>query len=48
MLSVDRDADAAGETRIRIRRNKFRQLVPLLANKDISLKVRGRLYSSCA
>jgi len=27
--------------------NKFRQLVPLLTNKDISLKVRGRLYSSC-
>jgi len=27
--------------------NKFRQLVPLLINKDISLIVRGRLYSSC-
>jgi len=27
--------------------NKFRQLVPLLTNKDISLTVRGRLYSSC-
>jgi len=26
--------------------NKFRQLVPLLTNKDISLIVRGRLYSS--
>jgi len=26
--------------------NKFRQLVPLLTNKDISLTVRGRLYSS--
>jgi len=24
-----------------------RQLVPLLTNKDISLTVRGRLYSSC-
>jgi len=30
MLSVDGDADAAVETRIRIGRNKFRQLVPLL------------------
>jgi len=47
MLSVDGDADAAVETRIRIGWNKFRQLVPLLTNKDISLIVRGRLYSSC-
>jgi len=35
------------ETRIRTGWNKFRQLVPLLTNKDISLIVRGRLYSSC-
>jgi len=45
MLSVDGDADAALETRIQIGWNKFRQLVPLLTNKDISLIVRGRLYS---
>ena len=31
----------------RIGWNKFRQLVPLLTNKDISLTVRARLYSSC-
>ena len=36
MLSVDGDADAAVEARIRIGRNKFRQLVPLLTNKDVS------------
>jgi len=47
MMSVDGDADAAVETRIRIGWNKFRQLAPLLTNKDISLTVRGRLYSSC-
>ena len=47
MLSVDGDANAAVETRIRIGWNKFRQLVPLLTNKDISLIVRGRLYSGC-
>ena len=47
MLSVEGDADVAVETRIRIGWNKFRQWVPLLTNKDISLKVRGRLYSSC-
>ena len=47
MLSVEGDADAAVETSVRIGWNKFRQLVPLLTNKDISLTVRGRLYSSC-
>jgi len=47
MFSVDGDADAAVENRIRTGWNKFRQLVPLLTNKDISLKVRGRLYSGC-
>jgi len=47
MLSVDGDADAAVETRIRIGWSKFRQLVLLLTNKDVSLIMRGRLYSSC-
>jgi len=46
MLSVDGGDDAAVEARIRIGCNKFRQLVPLLTNKDISLIVIGRLYSS--
>ena len=35
------------KTRIKIGWDKFRQLVPLLTSKDISLIVRGRLYSSC-
>jgi len=43
MLSVDGDADAAVEARIRSGWNKFRQLVPLLINSDISLIRRGRL-----
>jgi len=47
MLSVDRDADAAVKARIQIGWNKFRQLVPLLTNSDISLIRRGRFYSSC-
>ena len=38
---------AVVEARIRIGWNKFRQLVPLLTNKDVSLIMRGRLYSSC-
>jgi len=46
-LSVDGNADAAVEARIQIGWNKFRQLVPLLTNRDISLIRRGRLYSSC-
>jgi len=47
MLSVDGDADAAVKARIQFGWNKFRQLVPLLTNRDILLIRRGRLYSSC-
>jgi len=47
ILSVDGDADAAVEARIRIGWNKFRQLVALLISRDISLIKRGRLYCSC-
>jgi len=47
MLSVDGDADAAVEARVRIGWNKFRQLVPLLTSRDISLIRREKLYSSC-
>ena len=46
-MSVGGDADAAVENRIQIGWNEFRQLVPLLTNKDISLKVRGRLNTGC-
>jgi len=35
------------ENRILIGWNKFRHLVPLLTSTDISLTVRGILYSSC-
>ena len=45
MLSVDGDGDAAVEARVRIGWNKFRQLLPLLTNKDVSLIMRGRLYT---
>ena len=44
---MDGDADAAVEARIRTGWNKFRHLVPLLTNRDISLIRTGRLYSSC-
>ena len=45
--SVAGDADAAVEARIRNGWNKFRQLVPLLIKRDISLIRTWRLYSSC-
>jgi len=45
MLSVDGDADAAVEARIRIGWNKFRHLLPLLTNMDISLIMRVKGYS---
>jgi len=45
MQTVDGDADADVEARIRIGWNKFRQLVPLLTNKDVSLIMRRRLYN---
>jgi len=44
---VEGDADVVVEARMRIGWNKFRQLVPLLTNKDVSLIMRGRLSSSC-
>ena len=43
-MSVAGDADATVEARNRIGWNKFRQLVPLLTNRDIPLIRRGRLY----
>ena len=42
MMSVDRDDDATVETRILTGWNKFRQLIPVLTNKYISLIVKGR------
>ena len=46
MLSVEGDTDAAVEARIRVGWNKFRQLVPLLTSKDLSLIRRGKLYDA--
>ena len=48
MLSIDDDADAAVETRIRTGWNKLRQLVPLLSNKDISMTLRKIVQQLCA
>jgi len=47
MLSVDGDAAAPVEARVHKGWNKFRQLVPLLSNKHVSLLMRRKLYRSC-
>ena len=44
ILSVDTDAV---EVRVRKRQNKFRHLMPLATNMDVSLLMRGKLYRSC-
>jgi len=46
MLGVGGNAAVAVGTGVRIRWGEFRQLVPLLANRNVSLIVRGRLCSS--
>jgi len=47
MPSTDGDADAAVEAEVRNGWNKFRQFVPLLTSKDISILTRGKSYRSC-
>jgi len=47
MLSVDDNADAAVEARVCNGWNKFRHLVRLLTNKDVSLLMRRKLYTCC-
>ena len=48
MLGVDGDADAAVTARIRSGWFKVRSLVPFRTAKDVSLKLRGKVYLACA
>jgi len=48
MVSIDRHADAAVGARLRKGWNKSRQLVPLLTNTDVSLRVREVIQKFCA
>ena len=48
MQSIDGNADASVDARVRKGWNKFRQLVPLLTNKDVSIRMREKLYRSFA
>jgi len=43
MLTVDGNADAAVEARIRKGWNTFMQRVPMLTTKDVSLPMSGKL-----
>ena len=47
VLGVDGDADAAVEAGVGVGWSEFGRLVPLLASRDVSLIVRGRLCGSC-
>jgi len=40
-------ADVQARVRVRKGWNKFRQLVPVLTKQDVSLLMRGKLYTSC-
>ena len=47
MLDVGGGAESSTVTRVRSGWKKFRELLPLLATKAISLKVKGELYAAC-
>ena len=47
MLSAGGGCELASITRIRAAWGKFRQLLPLLTSRSLSLRKRGELYSSC-
>ena len=47
MLSAGGGCELAAVTRCKCAWGKFRQLLPLLTNRNLPLLTRGRLYSSC-
>ena len=47
MLSAGGECELASRTRYKCAWAKFRQLLPLLANRHLSLLTRGRVYSTC-
>ena len=47
MLSAGGGCELASITRCKCAWAKFRQLLPLLANRHLSLLTRGRVYSTC-
>ena len=47
ILSAGGGCELASITRCKCAWAKFRQLLPLLANRHLSLSTRGRVYSTC-
>ena len=47
MLSVGGGADAAVVTRVSSGWKKFRELEPILTDKDVTSKIKGDLYTAC-
>ena len=47
MLSSGGGCELAAITRCKCARGKFRQLLPLLTNRQVPLLTRGKMYSSC-
>ena len=47
MLDAGGGAESSTVTRVRIGWEKFRELLPLLTTKAISLKVKGELHAAC-
>ena len=47
MLSVDGNADAAVEARIKVGWNKFKQMAPLVTSRNISLVCPTRAAKYC-
>ena len=47
MLSVGGGCELAAVTRCKCAWGKFRQLLPLLANRNVALITRGQVYSTC-
>src|SRR6185436_17729574 len=47
MIGAGGDADDAVRARVRSAWSKFRQLVPILTPRRISLKLKGKIYKAC-
>jgi len=47
MLDADGGRDSAVTTRVRSAWKKFREYLPILAGKGLSLKLKGKVYATC-
>jgi len=47
MLDADGGCDSAVTARVRSAWKKFREYLPILAEKGFSLKLKGKVYATC-